>query len=73
MRSLRITVSLACVATICWGAGYAYGRWKSHNTDTESDEYVEIHLDPVVMKDAARLVAGVQHELRHIEAHRETR
>jgi hypothetical protein len=67
MRFLRITVSLACVATICWGAGYAYGRWKSHNTVTEGDEYVEIHVDPIVVKDAARGLVGVQHEMRHVE------
>ena len=68
MRSLRITASLACIVTICWGAGYAYSRQKSHDTNSDSHEFVEIHLDSVVMKDAARVLAGVLHENRHVEA-----
>jgi hypothetical protein len=68
MRSLRLTVSLASIATICWGASYAYSRQKSNDTNSDSDEFVEIHLDPAVMKDAAPVLADVLNENHHVDA-----
>jgi hypothetical protein len=55
------------------GAGYVYSRQKSNDADSDPVDYVEIHMDPVVVKDAARMLVGVQHEIRHVEAHQRAR